>query len=58
VGRQLCADELQRRRGDGVPRMSGILKLPTSTVPIKQVTDVKGQYYDTTAWADWYGDKT
>ena len=26
-------------------------------LPIKQVTDVKGQPYDTTVWADWYGDK-
>ncbi len=24
---------------------------------IKQVTDVKGQAYDATVWADWYGDK-
>ena len=24
---------------------------------IKQVTDVKGQAYDATLWADWYGDK-
>ena len=24
---------------------------------IKQVTDVKGQTFSTTAWADWYGDK-
>ncbi len=26
-------------------------------LPIKQVTDVKGQTYDATVWADWYGDK-
>ena len=26
-------------------------------LPIKQVTDVKGQAYDATVWADWYGDK-
>jgi leucyl-tRNA synthetase len=26
-------------------------------LPIQQVTDVKGQPYDATAWADWYGDK-
>ncbi len=26
-------------------------------LPIKQVTDVKGQHYDATVWADWYGDK-
>ena len=26
-------------------------------LPIKQVIDVKGQSYDTTTWADWYGDK-
>ncbi|MFM9902328.1 MAG: leucine--tRNA ligase [Polaromonas sp.] len=26
-------------------------------LPIKQVTDVKGQPYNTTVWADWYGDK-
>ena len=26
-------------------------------LPIKQVTDVKGQPYDATVWADWYGDK-
>ncbi|MES2979141.1 MAG: leucine--tRNA ligase [Pseudomonadota bacterium] len=26
-------------------------------LPIKQVTDVKGQTYSTQAWADWYGDK-
>ena len=26
-------------------------------LPIKQVTDVKGQSYNVDAWADWYGDK-
>ena len=26
-------------------------------LPIRQVTDVKGQPYDATVWADWYGDK-
>ena len=26
-------------------------------LPIKQVTDVKGQVFSTTVWADWYGDK-
>ncbi|ABE46488.1 leucine--tRNA ligase [Polaromonas sp. JS666] len=26
-------------------------------LPIKQVTDVKGQAYSLEAWADWYGDK-
>ena len=26
-------------------------------LPIKQVTDVKGQPYSLEAWADWYGDK-
>ncbi|MDO8719762.1 MAG: leucine--tRNA ligase [Polaromonas sp.] len=26
-------------------------------LPIKQVTDVKGQAYSLDAWADWYGDK-
>jgi len=26
-------------------------------LPIKQVTDVKGQTYSLDAWADWYGDK-
>jgi leucyl-tRNA synthetase len=26
-------------------------------LPIKQVTDVKGQPYSTTVWADWYADK-
>ena len=26
-------------------------------LPIKQVIDVKGQPYDTTTWAEWYGDK-
>ncbi len=26
-------------------------------LPIQQVTDVKGQPYDATVWADWYGDK-
>ncbi|MFC6281476.1 leucine--tRNA ligase [Polaromonas aquatica] len=26
-------------------------------LPIKQVTDVKGQNYSLEAWADWYGDK-
>jgi leucyl-tRNA synthetase len=26
-------------------------------LPIKQVTDVKGQTYSLEAWADWYGDK-
>lgn len=26
-------------------------------LPIKQVTDVKGQSYSLEAWADWYGDK-
>ncbi|CAJ0729412.1 MAG: leucine--tRNA ligase [Ralstonia sp.] len=26
-------------------------------LPIKQVIDVNGQPYDTTTWADWYGDK-
>ena len=26
-------------------------------LPIQQVTDVKGQAYDKTNWADWYGDK-
>ena len=26
-------------------------------LPIKQVTDVKGQIFSNTAWADWYGDK-
>ncbi len=26
-------------------------------LPIQQVTDVKGQPYDTSVWADWYGDK-
>ena len=26
-------------------------------LPIKQVTDVKGQAYSLAAWADWYGDK-
>ena len=26
-------------------------------LPIKQVTDVKGQPYNLEAWADWYGDK-
>ena len=26
-------------------------------LPIRQVTDVKGQAFSTSAWADWYGDK-
>ena len=26
-------------------------------LPIKQVTDVKGQTFSTSVWADWYGDK-
>jgi leucyl-tRNA synthetase len=26
-------------------------------LPVKQVIDVGGQAYDTTAWQDWYGDK-
>jgi leucyl-tRNA synthetase len=26
-------------------------------LPIKQVTDVKAQAFDTAVWADWYGDK-
>ena len=26
-------------------------------LPVKQVTDVKGQTYNTEVWADWYGDK-
>ena len=26
-------------------------------LPIKQVTDVKGQTFNTNVWADWYGDK-
>jgi leucyl-tRNA synthetase len=26
-------------------------------LPIKQVTEVKGQAFNITAWADWYGDK-
>jgi leucyl-tRNA synthetase len=26
-------------------------------LPIKQVTDVKGQAFNTALWADWYGDK-
>ena len=26
-------------------------------LPTQQVTDVKGQAYDKTVWADWYGDK-
>ena len=26
-------------------------------LPIKQVTDVKGQAFSASAWADWYGDK-
>ncbi|MDP2034616.1 MAG: leucine--tRNA ligase [Polaromonas sp.] len=26
-------------------------------LPIRQVTDVAGKSYSTTAWADWYGDK-
>ncbi|MEO6016055.1 MAG: class I tRNA ligase family protein, partial [Polaromonas sp.] len=27
------------------------------SLPIQQVTDVKGQTYNLAAWADWYGDK-
>jgi leucyl-tRNA synthetase len=27
-------------------------------LPVKQVIDVAGQAYDTTAWQDWYGDKS